>query len=75
MEVYPVVVGDLKGSMDRTVFYKVEDRCFGRKKNQPKEREFSNEEQEHHLKFGLWDVWQDGCVMCCGSVCGISRSI
>ena len=53
MEVYPVVVGDLKGSMDRTVFYKVEDRCFGRKKNQPKEREFSNEEQEHHLKFGF----------------------
>ena len=39
--------------MDRTVFYKVEDRCFGRKKNQPKEREFSNEEQEHHLKFGF----------------------
>ena len=53
MIVYPVVVGDLNGSMDRTVFYKVEDRCIGRKKNQSKEREYSDVEREQHLKFGF----------------------
>ena len=53
MELYPVVAGDLSGSMDRTVFYKVDDRCLGRKKAMPKERDFSDVEKEQHLKFGF----------------------
>ena len=54
MIVYPVVVGDLKGSMDRTVFYKVEDRCIGRKKSQPKENAvYSDEQKAVQLRFGF----------------------
>ena len=53
MELYPVVAGDLSGSMDRTVFYKVDDRCLGRKKAMSKERDFSDVEKEQHLKFGF----------------------
>ena len=46
MKIYPVVAGDLSGKMDRTVFYKMEDRCFGRKKAQYVKREFSEVERK-----------------------------
>ena len=51
MKIYPVVAGDLSGTMDRTVFYKVEDRCFGRKKAQYVARTFSEAERTQHLVF------------------------
>ncbi len=53
MKIYPVVAGDLSGKMDRTVFYKMEDRCFGRKKAQYVKREFSEVERKQHLVFGF----------------------
>lgn len=53
MKIYPVVAGDLSGTMDRTVFYKVEDRCLGRKKAQYVERTLSEMEQKQRLMFGF----------------------
>lgn len=53
MKIYPVVAGDLSGTMDRTVFYKVEDRCLGRKKAQYVARALSEMEQKQRLMFGF----------------------
>ena len=51
MRIYPVVVGDLSGTMDRTVFYKVDNRCYGRKKALGSAREYTEEELKQQLKF------------------------
>ena len=59
MKIYPVVAGDLSGKMDRTVFYKMEDRCFGRKKAQYVKREFSEVERKQHLVFGFMNNFAD----------------
>ena len=56
MEAYPVVAGDLSGKMDRTVFYRLFGRCYGRKSPQPKDggtRAYPEEMLEQQARFGF----------------------
>ena len=39
MEINPIVVGDCSGRIDRMVCYRVEDRCFARKRSTRKKKE------------------------------------
>lgn len=50
MEINPIVVGDCSGRIDRMVCYKMEDRCFARKRARRKKKEEAEKEEEQRVK-------------------------
>ena len=50
MEINPIVVGDCSGRIDRMVCYRVEDRCFARKRSTRKKKEEAEKEEEQRVR-------------------------